>query len=67
MVITHPLTGYQLYIGLDVFALLQLPPALELPETCDCDFILAPLSHPRNERVYVHDVLQEPNDSASVN
>lgn len=56
MVITHPQTGHQLNIGLDVVALPRLRGALELAETCGCDFVLAPLAHPRYERVSVQNL-----------
>lgn len=51
MVVTHPLNGHQLNIGLDVIAVPRLREALELAETSGCDFVLAPLAHPRYERV----------------
>lgn len=60
MVITHPQTGHQLNIGLDVIALPRLRAALELAEVCGCDFVLAPLAHPRNERVNVHNTTTFP-------
>lgn len=53
MVVTHPQTGHQLNIGLDVVAVPQLQKALELAEGSGCDFVLAPLAHPRYERINV--------------
>lgn len=60
MVVTHPQTGHQLNIGLDIVAVPRLRTSLELAEISGCDFILAPLAHPRYERIAV----QTP-DSAS--
>lgn len=60
MVITHPQTGHQLNIGLDVIALPRLRAALELAEVCGCDFVLAPLAHPRYERAGVHNLSTSP-------
>lgn len=57
MVITHPQTGHQLNIGLDVIAVPRLRGALEFAETCGCDFVLAPLAHSRYERVSVQNTL----------
>lgn len=51
MVVTHPQTGHQLNIGLDVVAVPRLHKALELAEASGCDFVLAPIAHPRYERV----------------
>lgn len=51
MVVTHPQTGHQLNIGLDVVAVPRLQKALELAEGSGCDFVLAPLAHPRYERI----------------
>lgn len=66
MVITHPQTGHQLNIGLDIIALPQLRGALELAENSGCDFILAPLAHPRYERVSVNDALHEQQSLHSI-
>jgi len=52
-VVTHPQTGHKLNIGLDVVAVPRLRPSLELAEISGCDFVLAPLAHPRYERVGV--------------
>lgn len=54
MVVTHPQTGHQLNIGLDVIAVPRLRASLELAEISGCDFVLAPLAHPRYERINVH-------------
>eukprot|EP00172_Hildenbrandia_rubra_P003545 Plantae.Rhodophyta-Hildenbrandia_rubra.ctg5823.p1 GENE.Plantae.Rhodophyta-Hildenbrandia_rubra.ctg5823~~Plantae.Rhodophyta-Hildenbrandia_rubra.ctg5823.p1 ORF type:complete len:676 (+),score=92.43 Plantae.Rhodophyta-Hildenbrandia_rubra.ctg5823:201-2228(+) len=54
MVVTHPATGDQLNIGLDVVAVPQLRPTLEYAEASGCDFVLAPLVHPRYERSHIH-------------
>ena len=54
MVVTHPQTGHQLNIGLDVIAVPRLRASLELAEVSGCDFVLAPLAHPRYERMSVH-------------
>ncbi len=59
MVVTHPQTGHQLNIGLDVVAVPRLQKALELAEGSGCDFVLAPLAHPRYERVGVRNDLFE--------
>lgn len=56
MVFTHPRTGHQLNIGLDITDLPKLRAALELAESCGCDFVLAPLAHPRYERISVHNL-----------
>lgn len=67
MVVTHPQTGHQLNIGLDVVAVPRLRAALELAEISGCDFVLAPLAHPRYERVRVQGaapVLSPPPDPA---
>lgn len=53
MVVTHPQTGHQLNIGLDVVAVPRLQKALELAEGSGCDFVLAPLAHPRYQRIGV--------------
>lgn len=50
MVVTHPQTGHQLNIGLDVVSVPRLRDSLELAEMSGCDFVLAPLAHPRYER-----------------
>ncbi|KAK1867499.1 hypothetical protein I4F81_010006 [Pyropia yezoensis] len=50
MVVTHPTTGDQLNIGLDVTSLPRLRQALEAAESSGCDFVLAPLVHPRYAR-----------------
>uniref|UniRef100_A0A7S1TFA1 Protein arginine N-methyltransferase n=1 Tax=Compsopogon caeruleus TaxID=31354 RepID=A0A7S1TFA1_9RHOD len=52
MVVTHPTTGEQLSIGIDVVSVPRLRTALENAEQCGCDFIMAPLVHPRYERVF---------------
>lgn len=54
MVVTHPQTGHQLNIGLDVIAVPRLRASLELAEISGCDFVLAPLAHPRYERMSIH-------------
>jgi type II protein arginine methyltransferase len=50
MVVTHPQTGHQLNIGLDIVSVPRLRESLELAEMSGCDFIMAPLAHPRYER-----------------
>lgn len=57
MVVTHPQTGHQLNIGLDVIAVPRLRASLELAEVSGCDFVLAPLAHPRYERANVQNAL----------
>lgn len=54
MVVTHPQTGHQLNIGLDVVSVPRLRASLELAEISGCDFVLAPIAHPRYERIDVH-------------
>lgn len=56
MVVTHPQTGHQLNIGLDVITITKLRASLELAEISGCDFVLAPLAHPRYERVSVQNL-----------
>lgn len=60
MVVTHPQTGHQLNIGLDVIAVPRLRASLELAEISGCDFVLAPLAHPRYERIGVHSAAPPP-------
>ena len=64
MVVTHPQTGHQLNIGLDVIAVPKLRASLELAEVSGCDFVLAPLAHPRYERIDAHTLsTSQPNSS----
>lgn len=65
MVVTHPQTGHQLNIGLDVIAVPRLRASLELAEISGCDFVLAPLAHPRYERIGVHSTAPPPPPTAS--
>lgn len=53
MVVTHPQTGHQLNIGLDVVSVPRLRDSLEHAEISGCDFVIAPLAHPRYERAGV--------------
>lgn len=53
MVVTHPQTGHQLNIGLDVICVPRLRECLDNAELSGCDFVLAPLVHPRYERFNV--------------
>mmetsp|Transcript_8642 Transcript_8642/g.15621 ORF Transcript_8642/g.15621 Transcript_8642/m.15621 type:complete len:680 (-) Transcript_8642:2030-4069(-) len=52
MVVTHPLTGEQLSIGVEVVNVPQLRETLQVFQFHEFDFIVAPLAHPRYERVY---------------
>mmetsp|Transcript_12397 Transcript_12397/g.32793 ORF Transcript_12397/g.32793 Transcript_12397/m.32793 type:complete len:632 (-) Transcript_12397:1161-3056(-) len=50
MVVTHQVSGDQLYIGVDVPACPDLNAALREADAAGCDFILTPIVHPRYER-----------------
>jgi type II protein arginine methyltransferase len=65
MVVTHPQTGHQLNIGLDMVSVPRLRDSLELAEMSGCDFLLAPLAHPRYERANVAASYQNPDDVAA--
>lgn len=60
MVVTHPQTGGQLNIGLDVVSVPRLRDSLEMAEVSGCDFVIAPLTHPRYERAGVTSVFTPP-------
>eukprot|EP00737_Agarophyton_chilense_P001334 gb/GEZJ01001496.1/.p1 GENE.gb/GEZJ01001496.1/~~gb/GEZJ01001496.1/.p1 ORF type:complete len:703 (+),score=93.33 gb/GEZJ01001496.1/:2870-4978(+) len=53
MVVTHPQTGQQLNIGLDCVSVPRLRDSLEIADSSGCDFVIAPLVHPRYERVNI--------------
>mmetsp|Transcript_10110 Transcript_10110/g.30889 ORF Transcript_10110/g.30889 Transcript_10110/m.30889 type:complete len:573 (+) Transcript_10110:45-1763(+) len=50
MVVTHPTSGDQLCIGMDLVTVPKVRDSLETAEALGCDFIVAPLVHPRFER-----------------
>lgn len=65
MVVTHPQTGHQLNIGLDMVSVPRLRDSLEAAEMSGCDFVLAPLAHPRYERAGVSSEAPPPAGAAA--
>jgi len=52
MVVTHPLTGEQLSVGIELVTVPNLRETLQAFQAAEFDFIVIPLAHPRYERVF---------------
>ncbi|KAA8492043.1 Protein arginine N-methyltransferase 1.5 [Porphyridium purpureum] len=67
MVVTHPKTGEQLSVGIDLITVPRLRETLQAYQNAEFDFLVLPLAHPRYERTFdnVHNAEQARSKLAS--